>query len=84
MLTKTIDIDEAQTHFQELIALVVAGAEVVLTDKTKPLIRLVPIAQQPALHEFSINRALPYVHDDEYQCLDAIRTSKSGCGLWRG
>ncbi|CAN5743215.1 hypothetical protein BH10CHL1_BH10CHL1_50030 [soil metagenome] len=66
VLTKMIDIDEAQSHFQELIALVIAGAEVVLTDKTKPLIRLVPLTQQPALYEADANGVLPAVYDDEY------------------
>jgi antitoxin (DNA-binding transcriptional repressor) of toxin-antitoxin stability system len=66
MLTKTIDIYEAQTHFQELIALVTAGAEVVLTEKTKPLIRLVPITSASSLRESSINGESQVAHDDEY------------------
>jgi antitoxin (DNA-binding transcriptional repressor) of toxin-antitoxin stability system len=44
MVTKTIDIQEAQRQLPELVSLVVAGAEVILTEGPTPLVRLVPIA----------------------------------------
>ena len=44
MLTKTVDVREAQTNFQELLSLVREGTEIVLTEGTTPLARLVPIA----------------------------------------
>ncbi len=41
MLTKQIDIKEAQVRFQELLAEVLSGVEWVLTDGTTPIARLV-------------------------------------------
>ena len=51
MLTKTMEVDEAHSHFSELISLVTAGTEVVLTEKRVPLVRLVPVTQQSLLHK---------------------------------
>lgn len=44
MLTKTIDVREAQTNLKELLSLVREGTEIVLTEGPTPLARLVPIA----------------------------------------
>ena len=43
MLTKTIDVQETQTNLKELLSLVREGTEIVLTEGTTPLARLVPI-----------------------------------------
>ena len=44
MLTKMVDVQEAQTNLQELLSLVSKGTEIVLTEGTIPLARLVPIS----------------------------------------
>ena len=44
MLTKTVDVQEAQTKLKELLSLVQGGTEVVLTEDNIPLARLVPVA----------------------------------------
>jgi prevent-host-death family protein len=44
MLTKTIDLHEAQNHFTELLSLIMSGAEIILTDGSTPVARLVPAA----------------------------------------
>ena len=44
MLTKTVDIQEAQTNLKELLSLALKGIEVVLTEGGIPLVRLAPIA----------------------------------------
>lgn len=44
MLTKTVDVQEAQTNLQELLSLVSKGTEIVLTEGTIPRARLVPIS----------------------------------------
>lgn len=44
MPTKTINVLEAQMSLQELLSLVLKGAEIVLTEGSTPLARLVPIA----------------------------------------
>ncbi len=47
MLTKTVDVQEAQTNLQELLSLVREGAEVILTEGMTPIARLAPIALSP-------------------------------------
>ncbi|MEJ5301323.1 MAG: hypothetical protein WHS38_10080 [Thermodesulforhabdaceae bacterium] len=55
MLTKQIDVKEAQARLQELIAQIALGVEWVLTDGAKPVARLVPIASRVAgLHAGAI------------------------------
>jgi len=43
MLTKTVDVREAQTNLKDLLSLVREGTEIVLMEGTMPLARLVPI-----------------------------------------
>jgi antitoxin (DNA-binding transcriptional repressor) of toxin-antitoxin stability system len=44
MLTKTVDVSEAQTRLKELLSLVLEGAEIVLTEDSTPIACFVPIA----------------------------------------
>ncbi len=44
MQTKTVDVHEAQTHLVELLSLVTAGTEIILTEDSTPLARIVPMA----------------------------------------
>lgn len=44
MFTKTVDVREAQANLKELLSMVFAGTEIVLTEGNTPLARLVPIA----------------------------------------
>ena len=44
MQTKTVDVHEAQAHLTELLALVTAGTEIILTEGSTPLARIVSIA----------------------------------------
>lgn len=46
MLTKIVDVHEAETNLRELLSMVLKGAEIVLTEGNTPLARLVPIASQ--------------------------------------
>jgi len=43
MQTKTVDVHEAQTRLAELLSLVTAGTEVIVTDGSTPLARIVPM-----------------------------------------
>ena len=59
MLTKTVDIHEAQTRFTELLSWVTTGTEVILTDGSKRVARLAPMAtptlpRLPGLHTGAI------------------------------
>jgi antitoxin (DNA-binding transcriptional repressor) of toxin-antitoxin stability system len=47
MQTKIVDVQEAQTHLVELLSLVSAGTEIILTAGSTPLARIVPMASAP-------------------------------------
>ena len=62
MEKRTIEVAEAESHLAELVALAVAGTEVVLTDRDTPRARLVAVApptthRQPGLHPGSMEPA---------------------------
>jgi antitoxin (DNA-binding transcriptional repressor) of toxin-antitoxin stability system len=43
MFTKTVDISDTQTNLQELVSLMLEGTEIIFTEGSTPLARLVPI-----------------------------------------
>jgi len=45
MQTKTVDVHEAQAHLVELLSLVTAGTEIILTEGSTPLARIVPMTE---------------------------------------
>ena len=47
MPTKKVDIHEAQLHLVELLSLVTTGTEIILTEGSTPLARIVPLADTP-------------------------------------
>lgn len=49
MLTKTVDINDAQKRLIELLSSVASGTEVILTEGNKPVARLLPIASSEKL-----------------------------------
>jgi len=64
MQTKTIDVREAQGKLTELLKLVGSGGEIILTDGSKPLARIVPMTSDnasgtrtPGLHTDAITIA---------------------------
>ena len=48
MTTKTVDIEEAQKNLPELLSLVKAGTEIILTEGSTLVARLVPAETSPA------------------------------------
>ena len=48
MLTKTIDLSEAQAHLKDLLSLLGSGAEIILTEGNKPVARFVPFVSRTA------------------------------------
>ncbi len=55
MLTKTVEVREAQVRLDELLSWVKAGAEVILTKDETHIARLVPV-------DFSTTPRLPGLH----------------------
>jgi antitoxin (DNA-binding transcriptional repressor) of toxin-antitoxin stability system len=58
-LTKTIDVQETQPRWSELLSWVLAGREIIFAEGSTPLARLMPMAssaqlRQPGLHTGAI------------------------------
>jgi len=45
MTTETVTLKDAQTRLEELLALALAGNEIIIAEDDKPLARIVPIAE---------------------------------------
>ena len=58
VLTKTVDVSEAQTQWVKLLSLVKAGTEIIFTEGSTLIARLVPVAlplpRLPGLHAGAI------------------------------
>lgn len=64
MSTRTVNIHEAKTHLSELLALALAGEEVVIAKANKPIARLVPIEVPRRKRVFGLYRGEFSVSDD--------------------
>lgn len=51
MRTETIELNEAEAHFRELMRRVVSGLHVILSQDQKPIAHLLPVGERaPGLH----------------------------------
>ncbi len=64
MLTKTVDVSEAQKSLKELLSLVSQGGEVILAEGETPLARLVAIASPTKLREAGLHAGAMWTSDD--------------------
>jgi len=64
MLTKTIDVRETQTPLEELLSLVIAGAEIILTEGSTPIARLVPVVLPTTPRVAGLHAGTIWVSDD--------------------
>ena len=48
MQTETVDLDEAQAHFKELVQRVMSGLHVILSEHQKPVAHILPAAGRRA------------------------------------
>ena len=64
MPSQTISIDEAKSHFADLISIVSQGGEVVITQDGKPLARLVPVTQPKKRRIAGLNRGSIWTSPD--------------------
>jgi prevent-host-death family protein len=75
-LNMTVTVNHAQTHFAELIAKVLAGDEIVITQDEKPIARLVPekstVVMQPRVPG-SAKDMIAYMADDFDAPLDDFK-----------
>jgi antitoxin (DNA-binding transcriptional repressor) of toxin-antitoxin stability system len=64
MITRTVDVAEAQSQLPALIELALAGNEVVIAEGDKPLARLVPVARLRNKRVAGLNRGTIWVSED--------------------
>ena len=64
MLMKTIDLYEAQAHLPELLPLVAQGAEIILTEGSTPVARIVPTALSAAPRVAGLHAGAIRMSDD--------------------
>lgn len=64
MPTKTFDIHQMQAHLVELISLMSSGTEVILTDGSKPLARLLPLTSETKLRVAGLRAGAIQTSDD--------------------
>ena len=63
-MTQTVSIDEAQNKLQDLLAHVLAGHEVIITDRGQPVARLVPVAPAKKKRVAGLNRGTIWTSED--------------------
>jgi len=63
-MTKTVNIDEAQTQLSKLLSLVTAGNEVIIAEGDKPVAKIVPILPHHQTRIAGLNKGKVWVSDD--------------------
>ncbi len=69
MLTKTIDVQEAQADFQKLLSSVASGHEIILTQDNTPVARLVPVAPAPTVRVAGLHAGATWISEDFSEAL---------------
>lgn len=64
MTAATVDIRDAQAQWADLIQLVLAGNEILLTQAQKPVMRLVPVANGEKAHTAGLHAGMGWMSDD--------------------
>lgn len=64
-MTQTVSVDEAQNKLQDLLAQALAGNEVIITDRGKPVARLVSLAPSKKRKRIAgLNRGTIWTSED--------------------
>jgi prevent-host-death family protein len=64
MTIKTIDLHQNQPQLAELLPLVTAGTEIILTEGGLPVARLVPIAPAPSARIAGLHAGAAWISED--------------------
>jgi antitoxin (DNA-binding transcriptional repressor) of toxin-antitoxin stability system len=64
MHEKTVDLQETPTNLQDLLSLVRAGTEIILTEGATPLARVVPITSSSMPRVAGLHAGAIWVSDD--------------------
>jgi len=63
-MTKTVNIDEAQTKFSKLLSLVTAGNEVIISEGNKPVAKIIPISPPLRARTAGLNKGEIWTSED--------------------
>ncbi|MBD3307596.1 toxin-antitoxin (TA) system antitoxin [candidate division KSB3 bacterium] len=64
MMTKTIDVQEVQISLEDLLSLIRQGTGIILTDASRPLARLIPLAPPPGSRIVGLHQGAIWTRDD--------------------
>jgi antitoxin (DNA-binding transcriptional repressor) of toxin-antitoxin stability system len=64
MAAATVDIRDAQAQWAELLQLVLAGNELLLTQAQQPVVRLVPVANGEKARVAGLHAGMGWMSDD--------------------
>ena len=64
MITKTIDVHNAQISLEELLSLIREGSDVILTDASTPLARMIPLSQPRTARIAGLHAGAIWTSDD--------------------
>lgn len=59
-----VSIEEARTILSDLIKAVNEGEEVVITEDSQPVVKLMPVTQEKTRPQFGSAKGLIIIHDD--------------------
>ena len=63
-MNTTIDIQEVQKRWRELLSLVISGQEITVTQAQKPVMRLVPVQTDVKPRGASLHAGMGWMSDD--------------------
>ncbi|MDT4896027.1 MAG: hypothetical protein QOH25_1104 [Acidobacteriota bacterium] len=63
-MTQTVNVEEAKNQLHDLLALALAGNEIIITKDGQPLARLVPVTSRGKKRVAGLNRGALWVSDD--------------------
>lgn len=64
MITKTIDVQNVQISLEELLSLIREGSDVILTDASIPLARMIPLSQPRTVRIAGLHAGAIWTSDD--------------------
>jgi len=73
MTAATADIRDVQARWAELLQLVLAGNEVLLTQAQKPVMRLVPVSNGEKLRVAGLHAGMGWMSEDFEDALQGFR-----------
>jgi prevent-host-death family protein len=62
--TRTIDVQEAQSQLHKLLPLVASGTEIIITEGSTPVARLVPIEAPAATRKAGLHAGVAWMSAD--------------------